>query len=225
MPEIIPNWHPILVHFTVALLSLSVILFVAANFAHGVLREQWLIVARWLLWFGAAITLLTALAGLYAYNTVAHDTPSHEAMTEHRNWAITIVILFPLLAGWAAWSVRAGRKLGKGFVALMVIAGSLLLTTAWHGGEVVYRYGLGVMSMPNVDSHQHSAGGGHDDGEGSTGGDGHAHGHDADEAAGDGHDHAHDAAETDDSTMDFSGMDEGLDEGPTAHSDTGDHAH
>jgi len=80
-----------------------------------------------------------------------------------------------------------------------------------------------VMSMPNVDSHQHSAGGGHDDGEGSAGG--HAHGHDADEAAGDGHDHAHDAAETDDSTMDFSGMDEGLDEGPTAHSDTGDHAH
>ncbi len=77
MPEIIPNWHPILVHFTVALLSLSVILFVAINFVGGTLREQWLIVARWSLWFGAAITLLTALAGLYAYNTVAHDTPSH----------------------------------------------------------------------------------------------------------------------------------------------------
>jgi len=222
MPEIIPNWHPILVHFTVALLSLSVILFVAANFVHGVLREQWLIVARWLLWFGAAITLLTALAGLYAYNTVAHDKPSHEAMTEHRNWAIFIVILFPLLAVWSAWSVRAGKKLGKSFVGLMVIAGLLLLTTAWHGGELVYRYGLGVMSMPNADSHQHEEGAGdHPHGEGEAGMS--EHGHDASAPADDGH--AHDAADMDDSTMDFSGMDEGLDEGPAAHSDTGDHAH
>jgi len=231
MPEIIPNWHPILVHFTVALLSLSVFLFVAANFTRGVLREQWLIVARWLLWFGAAITLLTALAGLYAYNTVAHDTPSHEAMTEHRNWAIFVIVLFPLLAGWAAWRVRAGKELGKGFVGGMVVAGLLLLTTAWHGGEVVYRYGLGVMSMPNVDSHQHNGGDAHAHGHGDAatpeGGEGHAHEHATETSADDGHDHAHDAGEEemDDSMMDFSGMDDGLDEGPTAHSDKGDHAH
>lgn len=224
MPEIIPNWHPIFVHFTVALLSLSVALFLAARFVSGALREQWLIVARWSLWFGAAITLVTGLAGLDAYNTVAHDTPSHEAMTEHRNWAISVLILFPLLALWAANSVRKGRALGSGFLALMLVGGVLLLSTAWHGGELVYRYGLGVMSLPKVDSHQHPSGGGdhaHDAGEGAAEADDHAHGHDAD----DGHGHAHDAAEMDDSTMDFSGMDEGLDEGQAAHSDTGDHAH
>jgi len=227
MPEIIPNWHPVFVHFTVALLSLSVILFVVSNFVSGVLREQWLIVARWSLWFGAAITLLTGLAGLDAYNTVAHDTPSHEAMTEHRNWAISVIILFPLLAIWAASSVRSGKMLGKGFTALMLVGGLLLMSTAWHGGEVVYRYGLGVMSLPNVDSHAHDGGGehAHDDGEAAAGDDGHAHGRDAGESADDGHDHAHDAAEMDDSTMDFSGMDEGLEEGSTAHSNTGDHAH
>jgi len=231
MPEIIPNWHPIFVHFTVALLSLSVILFVVVNFISGPLREQWLVVARWSLWFGAGITLFTAVAGLYAYNTVAHDTPSHEAMTEHRNWAITVIILFPLLAVWAAWCVRSGKELGKGFVALMLVGGLLLLSTAWHGGEVVYRYGLGVMSLPNVDSHGHGSddGGqahGHGDGESSAGGDEHAH-ESGGAAADDGHDHAHDAGESemDDSMMDFSGMDEGLEEGSTAHGDTGDHAH
>jgi len=213
MPEIIPNWHPILVHFTVGLLSLSVILFVVINFISGTLHEQWLIVARWLLWFGAGIILLTALAGLFAYNTVAHDIPSHAAMTEHRNWAISIIILFPLLAGWAAWCVRSGKALGKGFVALMLVGGLLLLSTAWHGGEAVYRYGLGVMSLPNVDSHQHGGEDGHADGEASTGDDGHAHGHDAGDN------------EVDDSAMDFSGMDESLDEGSAAHGDTGDHAH
>ena len=218
MPEIIPNWHPILVHFTVALLSLSVILFAAITFLTGTLREQWSIVARWSLWFGAGITLLTAVAGLYAYNTVAHDTPSHEAMTEHRNWAISIVILFPLLAGWVAWAVRSGKEPGKGFLALMLLGGVLLLSTAWHGGEAVYRYGLGVMSLPNVDSHQHAGGG-----------DGHANGHGDGEASSgdDGHDHAQDAdgREMDDSMMDFSGMDEGLEEGSTAHGNAGDHVH
>jgi hypothetical protein len=33
MFEIIPNWHPIFVHFTVALLSLAVGLFVVVHFA------------------------------------------------------------------------------------------------------------------------------------------------------------------------------------------------
>ncbi len=228
MPEIIPNWHPIFVHFTVALLSLSVVLFAVSKFVSGSLREQWLIVARWSLWFGAAITLLTGLAGLDAYNTVAHDTASHAAMTEHRNWAISVIVLFPLLAIWAAVSVRKGRALGNGFVALMLVGGLLLLSTAWHGGEVVYRYGLGVMSLPEADSHKHAEGAGdhpHGDDEAGTSKDGHEHGHDAATSVGDSHDHAHDSTEMDDSTMDFSGMDEGLDEGHAAHSDTGDHAH
>ena len=42
----------------------------------------------------------------------------------------------------------------------MAVAGSVLVSTAWHGGEVVYRYGIGVMSLPNVeegaDGHNHS---------------------------------------------------------------------
>lgn len=229
MPEIIPNWHPIFVHFTVALLSLSVILFVVSNFVTGILREQWLIVARWSLWFGAGITLLTGLAGLDAYNTVAHDTASHEAMTEHRNWAISVIILFPLLAVWVARCVRSGKSLGKGFIALMLVGGVLLLSTAWHGGEVVYRYGLGVMSLPNVDSHQHADGQahGHGDGKKTAGDDAHAHESKDGTPADDEHEHAHDVGDPgmDDSMMDSSGMDDGLDEGSTAHSDTGDHDH
>ena len=31
-----------------------------------------------------------------------------------------------------------------------------MASTAWRGGEVVYRYGLGVMSMPQTDDHGHS---------------------------------------------------------------------
>jgi uncharacterized membrane protein len=173
MIDIIPNWHPIFVHFTVALLSISVALFVAARFVgNEKLRAQWEVVAQWNLWLGAIITLVTVAMGVVAYNTVAHDTPSHEAMTEHRNWALVTAALFELLAIWSALRARAGQGINTLILLGLVVGGGLLFSTAWHGGEVVYRYGLGVMSLPKADSHEHAAGGDHHHAEE------HAHSHD-----------------------------------------------
>lgn len=165
MFEIIPNWHPIFVHFTVALLSLAVGLFVVAPFMRPSLQEQWRIVARWDLWFGAGFTVITGLTGLYAYNTVAHDAPSHAAMTDHRNWAIAAITLFLILAVWSIVRVRRRQALGAVFIAAMVVAGGVLAATAWRGGEVVYRHGIGVMSLPKAEgeghAHEHIDSGGH----------------------------------------------------------------
>jgi uncharacterized membrane protein len=155
MFEIIPNWHPLFVHFTVALLLLAVGLVVVVPFIKSPLKEQWRIVAHWSLWFGAGFSIITGLAGLYAYNTVAHDTASHAAMTEHRNWALVTLILFLTLAVWSIIWVRKNKPLGMVFVVCMVFAGIVLASTAWHGGEVVYRYGLGVMSLPKAEGEGH----------------------------------------------------------------------
>jgi len=165
MLEIIPNWHPIFVHFTVALFSLAVGLFVITPFMKSPLKEEWQTVARWNLWFGAGITIITGLTGLYAYNTVAHDTPSHAAMSDHRNWAIVTITAFLALAAWSVIRVRATRHLGMVFVVLLALAGVLLASTAWRGGEVVYRYGLGVMSLPKADMHRHGEGEDHNNGD------------------------------------------------------------
>lgn len=159
MIEIIPNWHPIFVHFTVALLSIAVILFVAVRFINDQkLRHQWEIVAQWNLWLGAIITVLTVAMGVVAYNSVAHDTPSHAAMTEHRNWALATTVLFLSLAIWSALRARAGQGINTVMLVGLLVAGGLLMSTAWHGGEVVYRYGLGVMSLPKADDHGHAGG-------------------------------------------------------------------
>ncbi len=169
MIDIIPNWHPIFVHFAVALLSLAVGLFVVAPFVKSPLQEQWMIVARWSLWFGALAAIVTGLTGLYAYNTVAHDAPSHEAMTEHRNWAIATIVVFLSLTAWHIAKVRHSKKPAAVFVLCMVLGGGLLASTAWHGGEAVYRFGLGVMSLPKSEgeghAHSHGDGGGHGDSE------------------------------------------------------------
>lgn len=163
MLEIIPNWHPIFVHFTVALFSLAAGLFIVTPFLKPSLQDQWRIVARWALWFGAGITVITGLTGFYAYNTVAHDTPSHSAMTDHRNWAMATIALFLVIAVWTTIRVRRQQILGIGFIAVMVIASGVLASTAWRGGELVYRYGLGVMSLPKAEAHAHenSDSGGH----------------------------------------------------------------
>lgn len=199
MFEIIPNWHPIFVHFTVALLSVAVGLVVVGPLVKPPLKEQWQTVARWALWFGAGFTIATALAGWYAYNTVAHDAPSHAAMTDHRNWAIATITLFLALAVWSIVWTRKSKPLGFVFVIGMVIAGSVLASTAWRGGEVVYRYGLGVMSLPKAEGGGH----GHGDGAVQDMNDSHA-GH----ADGDHHE---------DEEMDFSGMDGAMESDSHAH--------
>ncbi len=197
MPEIIPNLHPVFVHFTVALLSVSTGLFVVlqlfGSYLPESLRQQLRTVAHWNLWLGAAITVITVAAGFYAYNTVAHDAPSHAAMTDHRNWALATTPLFIGIALWSMVCVWRKKRLGGSFVVALLIAQLLLLSTAWRGGEVVYRYGLGVMSLPQSEGAGHA----HAHGEG----EGHADGQAADEpmdfsgmdeaVEGDGHDHTH----------------------------------
>jgi uncharacterized membrane protein len=107
------------------------------------------------LWLGCLFTFVTVAAGFYAYNTVAHDEPSHAAMTDHRNWALVTASIFLVLTFGSIKLYRADKKQNRLFVFCLVLATSLLSITGWKGAEVVYRYGLGVMSLPNTDAHKH----------------------------------------------------------------------
>lgn len=153
--EIIPNWHPIFVHFSVALLITATALFVLAKLAPRTAswRAPCLTVARWNLSLGVAITVGTVLAGWYAFNTVNHDGHSHLAMLSHRQWALATASAFALLWAWSL--VGRGREPRAPFVAGLVVASGLLLVTGYKGGELVYRHGLGVMALPEAESHDH----------------------------------------------------------------------
>ncbi len=165
MINVLPNWHPVFVHFTVALLIVSAAMHLLSHFVSGSgLKNQLAIVARWNLWIGIGFTLLTVTAGWYAFYTVNHDAPSHLAMTEHRNWAMATLAVFLGIAAWEYYLHRHGKGKSWLFTALLVLASGLLLSTAWHGGELVYRYGLGVMSMPKSEGAGHA----HNHGEGSS---------------------------------------------------------
>ncbi len=173
MVDIIPNWHPIFVHFTIGLLAAGAVMFVASALvpAHR-WSETALKAAHVNLWAGAGIAIATVLAGFYAYDTVAHDGPSHAAMTDHRNWALPTAALWIGLALWSGYAVRkSGWRRGWVFVLLIVSAASALAVTGFKGGEAVYRHGIGVMSLPEIEgqgghgSHSHDGADRHETGQ------------------------------------------------------------
>lgn len=161
-----PNLHPIFVHFTVALFSTSFILYMLVylakfqNITYARVLNELEVTARWCLWIAALITVFTALAGLYAFNTVRHDTASHIAMTNHRNWAIPTATAMILMSVWVLWAYYRNLKLKTLFIIGILLTQGLLLSTAWRGGELVFRYGLGVQSLPQseIAGHQHQQG-------------------------------------------------------------------
>lgn len=114
------------------------------------------IVSKWTLWGAGFMAILTVLAGLYAYNTVKHDGISHAAMTIHRNWAIPTAMAILAMTLWSLWRHYRKQSLSCLFVLALVIVEGLVLITAWHGAELVYRYGLGVMSMPQAEEVGHN---------------------------------------------------------------------
>jgi len=93
------------------------------------------------------------------------------------------------------------------FLISMVVAGSILASTAWRGSELVYRYGLGVMSLPKSegDGHNHAHGGGHDYGDSTV------------QDMNDAHEKNAAGVHRHDTEMDFSGMNDAMDDDDHDH--------
>lgn len=179
MIEIIPNWHPVLVHFTIALLAIAALLFVVSAVGGGGASRGIEAAANWNLWIGAVVTALTIAAGLQAAGSVAHDDAAHAAMQDHKYWAFATAALFFLLAGWNVLRVRRAGRVGPAFLVVAVVALVGLAGTGLRGADLVFRHGLGVMALPQAAGEGHSHEGGAD------------HSHDAD--AGDAGRHAPEA--------------------------------
>lgn len=156
MIEIIPNYHPLFVHFPIAYAT-AALFFFAAGILFG--KKSWaaqcLIFARWMLWAATIFAGIAAVFGWFAYNSVDHDEAGHQAMTLHRNWALATLGVLTLLAAIDGWLRRFVIAVPYGFLALLLVAWLLVISTAWHGSEVVYRHGLGVMSLPKAEGPGH----------------------------------------------------------------------
>jgi len=149
MIEIIPNWHPFIVHFSIAPLSIATMLFLSIYIpALSSKRNELLTTAKWCLYIGSFATLMAAISGWQAFGSVNHDQAGHSAMSLHRNSALITFFLY--LITTVLFIKTQTKKITHWFIIILLIANGSLGITGYLGAENVYRHGLGVMRVPDV---------------------------------------------------------------------------
>jgi uncharacterized membrane protein len=139
MIEIIPNWHPVFVHYPIAFATAATFFMgIGLVFKSKLWAAQCVVFSRWMLWAAALFASIAAVFGWFAYNSVDHDDPGHLAMTLHRNWALVSLSVLVLLAAIDLWPKRTVVSPSYGFLILLIAAWLLVISSAWHGGEVVF---------------------------------------------------------------------------------------
>ena len=114
------------------------------GFALQALSRRWEALkqpAAWLLWLGTLSAWAALGLGLLSEKTAPHVPPAWETLAEHEELAWWTVGLFTGLSAWRWWKPEKGEKL---FLLAWAAAAGVLFATAWHGGELVFKFGMGV---------------------------------------------------------------------------------
>lgn len=138
------NFHPLIVHFPIALLSCFLLLDVIAF----VFRSHPLAkVANWFLWLGTLGALAAAYIGLRAALTVPHPDAVHHILDHHRNFGLNTTAIAVLLSLWRIFNQGSFSRLGH-FVHLLAALLMILnlVRGADLGGLMVYKYGVAVQA-------------------------------------------------------------------------------
>lgn len=159
LPDWAPNWHPLIVHFPVALLVMAV---VADALALAARRVSWLpSVATAVYVVGALATWAALLSGRQAAEGVLIPVAANALLTDHEDWAERTVWFFSILAlvrvaiQWRRLAAPAAVRLG---LLVAGLAGTLLVfQTGERGGQLVFQYGVGVAAATRDggDVHDH----------------------------------------------------------------------
>jgi uncharacterized membrane protein len=141
--------HPIhqsLIVFPVGLLLTSVV-FDVIHLATG--GAQWSLVSFWMIAAGVIGGLAAALFGLIDYLGIPSRTRAKRIAVLHGLGNVAVVGLFAL-----SWFLRRPSPEAPATTALVCsfLGGAVVLCTAWLGGELVDRLGVGVDEKANVDA-------------------------------------------------------------------------
>ena len=135
------NFHPLVVHFPLALLPTAVLLYLLAALAG---RDSLAWTALWVLVLGTAGAGAAAATGLYAVDGVMVDPTVRERLLEvHERWMLASTALALFLTAWALLARPAPRRGRVLFVVGLLVLLAVLTKGADYGGRLVYDYNAG----------------------------------------------------------------------------------
>jgi len=141
-------WHPIVVHFPLALVTVAVILFIAARLLRNdALAATLAIVGTWNLCLGAVAAVFALATGLAAVLDLDVGAEVHRAISLHMKWAMFTTLLLVLLSVWRGAGTRQVSRPSWVFLIVLVAAAAALIVAGYRGGENVYQYGVGVKKI------------------------------------------------------------------------------
>ena len=145
LPDWIPNIHPFVVHFPIALLVIAVLF----DLARLWFREQsWLQNTVITLYSTGTVGLIAAFwSGRQAVDTVSVTGDAVPVVTSHEDWALYTLIFFGIFTAIRLWTWW--KELEKGWVLPALIVPALIGTgMLWYTGEqgakLVYKHGVAV---------------------------------------------------------------------------------
>jgi uncharacterized membrane protein len=140
-----PGWHPLVVHFPIALTLTAGILLLAARFVRNDLLAATLAtLGTWNLCMGALAALIALATGLAAALDLQVGAAAHASIASHVKWAMFTSLALLLTAVWrGAGTPQQSRPSGL-FLIVFTLTCMALGVAGYHGGENVYRYGVGV---------------------------------------------------------------------------------
>ena len=145
---IVPGWHPIVVHFPLALVVTGAGFLLAAKFARSDRIGRTLAtVGTWNLCIGTAAAFLALATGLAAVLDLHVGTAAHHAITAHLKWAISSTCALLLVSVWRGAGNAADSRPSWLLIVVMLAATAALIVTGYRGGQNVYGFGIGV-SVP-----------------------------------------------------------------------------
>jgi uncharacterized membrane protein len=136
-----PNIHPFLVHFPVALLTTAL----AFDFLGVVLSRDELMRAGWWTQLVGTIGMAAAvISGLVAKSQALIPSEAGGTFDTHQQIAFISAGAFTALLLWrVGMRTRIAPQRRTLYLALCAAALGCLWIAAWYGGELVYRFGIG----------------------------------------------------------------------------------
>ncbi len=151
LPDWLPNIHPMIVHFPIA----TVIIVVFFDlFSQIFPKKSWIRQATITLYFIGAVCVLGAfLSGRQAADSVTLTAAANSAVNEHANlgmYSMWFFVLLGFLQVMLHWQRVKNRWLNLGLLVVAVGGIGLIYETAEHGGKLVYKHGVGVAAVTDL---------------------------------------------------------------------------